>query len=123
MTPSVSALAIESKSETGKEFLNHEKKFIANDQTIRKILTILEEYKDKSKLRTFDFADDYDYRLSWQIKETGRADGSQIYLSLKRPRQLVYSIERVDNTKLTYVVTMSQEDKQEFWALLGVKTP
>ena len=120
MNPSVSALAIEPKSKDGKDLFHQEKRYITNDQTIRKTLAILEKYKDKSKLRTFDFSNDFDFSLSWQIKETGRADSSQVYLSLKQPQQLIYSIKNVDDTRLTYVVTMSAEDQKELWTLLGM---
>ena len=118
MTPSVSALAIEPKSKDGKDRFHQEKKYITNHQTIRNTLAILEKYKDQSKLRTFDFSNDFDFSLSWQIKETGRADDSQVYLSLKQPAQLTYSIKNVDGSRLTYVVTMSAEDQKELWTLL-----
>lgn len=120
VTPSVAALSIEAKSSQGKSVLGSEKKVFTQPQVIHDILAILEQYKDTSKLRTFDITDDFDLCLCWQIAETGKPDGTKVYLRVKRPQQLIYSIERADQSKLTYVVTMSQEDAETFKTLLGI---
>ncbi|MDR1957824.1 MAG: hypothetical protein LBQ54_02070 [Planctomycetaceae bacterium] len=121
VTASVKAVLVLAESATAKNMLGADKHLIHNQENIARIFILLEKYKDQSKTSTFDFSPDYDFSVYWQIRDTGKADTSHVFLQVNRPRLLTYSIKSVDDTTLMYTATISESDAEKLWEYLEIK--
>jgi|GEM_PF-4481690 len=121
MSPAVSAVLVKAETDAGKKMLGQEKILISDQRKMETFLHHLEKHKDSAETPTFDYARKYDFSVFWQLKETGKADHSRLYLQINQPQLLIYSMERVDKTNSVHVAKISTEEARELWDSLGIK--